>query len=89
MRNALELPSGKRELVEMDSLNGVRSPRGLPAGGCARRAGFLALYLPCHLTQLAPFVCVCHHAISNVSYLCVTIPLDLLPFDVLIETLRV
>ena len=89
MRTALELPNGKRELVEMGSLDGVRSPRGLPAGGCARRTGSLALYWPCQLTQLEPFVCVCHPAISNVSYLCVTISLDLLPFDILTETLTV
>ena len=89
MRTALELPSGKRELVEMGSLDGVRSPRGLPAGGCARRTSSLALYLPCQLTQLTPFVCVCHPAIFNVSYLCVTIPLDLLLFDILTETLTV
>ena len=75
MRTALELPSGKRELVDMGSLDGVRSPRGLPAGGCARRAGSLALYLPCQLAQLTPFMYVCHPAISNVSYLRVTIPL--------------
>ena len=41
MRTVLELRSGKRELVEINTLHGVRSPRGLPAGGCARRAGSL------------------------------------------------
>ena len=79
MSTALELPSGKRELVEMDSRDGVRSPRGLPAGGCARRAGSLALYLLCQLAQLTLCMYFCHPAISNVSYLRVTIPLYMLP----------